>query len=310
LSDTHAAELADTEAAAAEAAAAANTETEGRARRMGWRPKDEFRGDQSRWTDAQTFIERGEAELPILRERYRTLDDRFARMENEVTPLRREVAETRASAEEMRTVLVDFRERSKRAEEVAYTRARSDLEQRMAIAVDQADKAGYDRAKGELDNLNRQERDNLRDNARAAAAPERKADPEKKPEPAAQTPDPVVVSWVSENPWFNVDPAMAGYATAQFQRMRAEKPGLTTRDHLDAVRADVVARFPEKFENTKRAAPGAVAAPTGAVNAKRKGPPPFEQWPADAKAGFAKAKRWMPDYKPEEYAKIYFTEEM
>jgi hypothetical protein len=47
---------------------------EDRARAMGWSPKEEFRGDQSRWVDAATFVKNGEESLPILRERMRKLE--------------------------------------------------------------------------------------------------------------------------------------------------------------------------------------------------------------------------------------------
>ena len=37
------------------------------ARDMGWRPQEEFRGEASKWVDAQTFVSSGENFLPILR---------------------------------------------------------------------------------------------------------------------------------------------------------------------------------------------------------------------------------------------------
>ena len=43
------------------------TEVEQAAREMGWRPKEEFRGDTAKWVDAETFVSRGENFIPILR---------------------------------------------------------------------------------------------------------------------------------------------------------------------------------------------------------------------------------------------------
>jgi hypothetical protein len=272
---------------------------------MGWRPKEEFHGDANRWTDAKSFIERGEAELPIIRERYRALDDRFARMENEFGSTRSALQAVTVRAEETQSVLTEFRDRAKRAEEIAYARARGDLEGRMQAAVDQADQTGYARAKSELDNLNRLEREH---SAAATTAVTKKDSANNTTQAAQQVPDPVVEQWVTENPWFKVDQGMAGYATAKFQELRGARPGVSVRDHLDEVRADIVARFPDKFENPRRNAAAAVASPTaGHTTPKRKGPLPFDQWPADAKAGFNKFKKAMPDYKPEEYAAIYFA---
>lgn len=45
---------------------------EARARRMGWVPQEEFRGDKTKWRDAQAFVKNGEESLPILRERLRS----------------------------------------------------------------------------------------------------------------------------------------------------------------------------------------------------------------------------------------------
>jgi hypothetical protein len=271
---------------------------------MGWRPKEEFRGDPDQWTDAKTFVERGEAALPVLRERYRALDDRFANMQTAFNSTRDELREVKATASELRQVLNEFRDRAGKAEQISYARARAELENRMSAAVEQADRDGYARAKGELDRINQMERD-------SAAPPKPAAVTEpKKDAPAAtqQQADPVVTQWVEENPWFKIDQGMAAYATAVFQRLRNERPGVAVRDHLDQMRADVVARFPDKFENPRRNSPSAVNTNPAPPTALKKGVvPPYEQWPAEAKQGYLQAKRFMPDYKPEEYAKLYFT---
>lgn len=47
---------------------------EDRARRMGWVPSEEFRGDKAKWSDAATFVKNGEESLPILRERLRSME--------------------------------------------------------------------------------------------------------------------------------------------------------------------------------------------------------------------------------------------
>ena len=46
---------------------------EDQARRMGWVPSEDFRGDKAKWTDAETFVKNGMESLPILRERNKTL---------------------------------------------------------------------------------------------------------------------------------------------------------------------------------------------------------------------------------------------
>lgn len=286
----------DGEVVVAEAVDPAVASIEGRARRMGWRPKDEFRGDSSRWTDAQTFVERGETELPVLRERYRALDDRFAKLESTTQETARQAAARHA---ETTTAFNEFREFSKRGEERAYARAKAELEARMATAVSTADQAQFTTAKAELDALDR------------SRVPATVTPPVKVAEVVAPPPTihPDAQAWINDNAWFNSDPAMTQYALAVHTAMLKNQPGLSMRDNLAETKADVMARFPEKFENPRRAAAAAVAgSPTATSTVKAKGPyPAFANWPADAKAAYTKFKTQMPTYTTEEYAKIYFA---
>lgn len=278
---------------------------DGRARRMGWKPKEEFRGDPDRWTDAKTFVERGENELPVLRERYRTLDDRMSRVQSEFESTRREIQDLKKTNQEAADVLLEMRERSRKAEEIGYSRARREAEEQMARAVEQADANGYNRAKIELDRILEAERASMQ-----SREPPKPITPASPAPPQNQAIDPEITQWVSENQWFNVDQGMAGFATAMFHNVRQARPGLSTRAQLDEVRREVLKRFPEKFDNPRRQDPSSVTTTTNPnPSPSRKGPPPFEQWPADAKAAFEKFKRQMPDYKAEEYAKLYFAGE-
>lgn len=272
---------------------------EGRARRMGWRPQDEFRGDKNRWTDAQTFVERGETELPVLRERYRALDDRFAKLETTTQETARQ-----ADLRHKETVAAfsEFREFSSRGEERAYARAKAELEARMQTAVQTADTAQFSTAKAELDALDR-------------ARPQVTVKQAIKEEPVvvpAVVPvmHPDVQPWINENTWFNNDPVMTQYALAVHNTMLRDQPGLSMRDNLAETKADVMARFPEKFTNPRRAGAAAVAAsPTSTATTKAKGKyPEYASWPAEAKAAYTKFKGQMPTYTTEEYAKIYFAE--
>jgi hypothetical protein len=52
----------------------AHQETEDKALRMGWVPKDQFKGAPEKWTDAETFIKRGEEFLPFLKANNRKLE--------------------------------------------------------------------------------------------------------------------------------------------------------------------------------------------------------------------------------------------
>jgi hypothetical protein len=52
------------------------------ARSMGWKPADEFRGPPEAHVDAQSFVEKGENELPVLRDNMRKLTKKYQDLEN------------------------------------------------------------------------------------------------------------------------------------------------------------------------------------------------------------------------------------
>lgn len=71
--------------AAADAPEAATPDAvEARARSMGWVPKEEFRGQESRWTEAGAFVERAEKELPLALARSRKLEGKVANLERDL----------------------------------------------------------------------------------------------------------------------------------------------------------------------------------------------------------------------------------
>ena len=106
--------------------------SEEKAKTQGWVPKEDFRGDPEKWVDAQTFVERGEKIIPILKERN---DHLF-----------KEVKEVKDSVKEIK-------EFYKASEERAYQRALQDIEKRKLEAVENADVDGYKAAQSEIAEL-------------------------------------------------------------------------------------------------------------------------------------------------------------
>lgn len=114
---------------AAEAVETAETETddiaqsppvEDEARRLGWRPKDEFKGDESKWIDAETFVAKGREILPIVQANNKALEKKVAEMEK---------------------TMAEAREFFSKSEKRAYEAALKDIEARMDAAVDAGDVA-------------------------------------------------------------------------------------------------------------------------------------------------------------------------
>lgn len=101
---------------AAPAEDAASIEDE--AREMGWKPRGEFKGDESNFIDAAEFVRRGKEFVPFLRANN-------AKLEKEVQGLKK--------------TLKQFGEFYTKTEQRAYERALKDLEARQAEAVEAND---------------------------------------------------------------------------------------------------------------------------------------------------------------------------
>lgn len=248
-----------------------------RASRMGWVPQDKFRGDPSKWVDAKTFVEKGENELPILRERLR---DSLRKQDESVRKL-----------EELQETVKEFRGYMTKVEERAYKRAKRDLEAQREAAKDAGDFNKYDEVTKELTELEASSKPVRPDNER-----------EVKPDPMK---DPVFTGWVGENKWFQDDPERAAYANGYGAYLNQTKPHLHGKAFLDEITNAVKKQFPDKFENPRRNGVPRVEA-SGGVQKKQSGKS-FEDLPEEAKAACLRFEK-MGLVKRADYVKDYFAE--
>jgi hypothetical protein len=98
------------------------------ARQRGWLPQDDFRGDKSRWVDAQTFIERTDTVMPLLKA------DRD-RLKRELNDMKREF------------------KRISRHISTSEERIREEIQAEMEEAVKDGDMAAFKKAQGKADKL-------------------------------------------------------------------------------------------------------------------------------------------------------------
>ena len=115
-----------------ESASGPTDEDLAKAARLGWVPKDKYRGDPKRWVDADEFIRRGETELPILRERLRKQDDTIA---------------------EMQSTFKEFKEYHTKTVQAQYQKAVRELTAKQLEAVETADVAAFERVQKEMADL-------------------------------------------------------------------------------------------------------------------------------------------------------------
>lgn len=278
-------------------AAAADPQQEAFARRLGWRPKEEYSklhpGKDDRWVDAASFIERTETEAPLLRSQLRKNVGAIDKLEQEQREARRLIKE---QGEHIKELLGTSRD----ARQQGFEYAVDQVKERQRAAVKDADTAAYDECEREL--------------ARLAGMRPGKAPPKEtaRQQPTAQQSaevDPVTVAWTEENrSWFKGEAKQ--YAIDAEVWVMDEHPNLVGPAHaaerLAKVKERVQRRFPEKFENGARSQPSPTARP-GPQGAR---PPVKKQrtvadLDADGKAALAKLKRMNPSLTDQDYLNSY-----
>lgn len=255
---------------ALEQEAAPEPTIEDNAREMGWRPKEEFKGPEDRWVDAETFVKRGEEILPILRANSKK--DREA------------LDKANAEIAEMKKTFVEFKKHHSQTEQRVYQRARQELERELADAVQAQDFAAVRSITNDIADLSKDARTD--DNG----------DP-------YQAPDQVKAlnAWKSENPWFESDEAMTAAAVAIANRLEAS--GVKGDEQRAEVAKRIRAEFPQKFANERRAQPSVVEGATP----PRKASKGWNDLPPEAKAT---AEKWVKQglISKENYVKDYFAQ--
>lgn len=199
----------------------AQTEIETEARSLGWVPKDQFKGDEARWVDAETFVERGHTVMPILKKNNERLERSL--QENNVELAR--VKELLKAGEESIKALQEFN--SENAKRIAE-KAKRELAAELKTAREEGN---TERELEILEGL-----DNIREAQKAAAvAPVAPADVQKAIGNEAIHPD--FKAWMSENTWFGTDnrKTMLMMGIAQQLRADPEHDSLVGRPFYDKV---------------------------------------------------------------------------
>lgn len=175
---------------------------------QGWVPKEEFRGDPAKWINAKSFNERGETIIPIMKERNEHL-------EKEVR--------------EMKELFKEFSEFHRQTEERIYKKALKEIEDRKLVAVENADKPGYEKAESERIEL---EKD--------------------KPVPKVEKPIelPEMQEFRKANDWYESDPELTAEADAL--GMAYAKQNIPYPKILERVQTTMKVLHPEKFTNMRR----------------------------------------------------------
>lgn len=252
------------------------SEAEQKASRLGWVPKDQFKGDPEKWRPAEEFLDRGMNMLPLLQRDNDRLHKGMSRLEKRL--------------EEQARTFEEFQKYNEKAEERAYRRAKAELEAKLEASVQTGDVAAAKQATQELADLET----------------ERPKVVEKPKEVEKNKPDPVFQDWIAENTWFNSDPALTGYATKVFGQLEKSMPGKTHAELLAETKRKVMEKFPEDFGiNPKRDSAPSVSAPNEAGGPGRKKGKTYDDLPPDAKRACDKYVKTIPGYTRDKYVANY-----
>jgi len=203
------------------------TQHETEARSQGWVAKEEFRGSENDWVDAETFVRRGREIMPILRKN------------NE--KLLKELGEAKKVAEEARQAAREFREYQKEQFERKGKELESQLEQLKVAKRDAINEGSGDRVLAIDDAM-----DDIKEQ-RLQAKEDLKAAELKAKEVPQVTTDPILNEWMDKNEWFGKDARLTGMANGLGVELRRENPSLQGKAFLEKLDLELAEMIPAKF---------------------------------------------------------------
>jgi hypothetical protein len=252
---------------------------EAEAESMGWIPKERFKGDESRWTDAKTFVERGESFIPFIKADNAKLKAELQKSEAELAKRLQRMEAAQARREEALTK--------------QYERRLADVKAAQAKAVRDGDEDEFRRLDAERDELQQEAIKPQTEDIKAVQA-----------------------EWTAQNAWYNTDFDMAQTADQYSQFVARQSPGLSMADNLAKVDAHMREKFPDKFGiETPKPAPKPKQAVDGGSSFQaspfKKTANGFSALPAEAKAMFQRDVDdnlfENTDKDKEQWAKAYFN---
>lgn len=272
---------------------AADSATQGKAEKMGWIPPSRYKGDPDRYIDADTYLERGETVLPIVKEQNK-------RLQADLQTLRAESARTASALKEAQDAIEQIEERHSVATQKAVENAREELKMQLVVASETGDHVGVAELTDKLTQLKAAE-----------------ATPPGTPLPQAPVPfvpAPELAEWNKENPWFGTDRRKTSLALGIAQELREDGEKSEGRDFFDIVAAELDKVYPGK-EEPVRASKVEGGRNGSEAESRASGKRTFSSLPADAKAACdADARQFVgptKKYKTKEewrsrYAELYF----
>jgi len=233
---------------------------------QGWVSKERYRGNESDWVDAETFVKRGREILPILRKNNENLM-------KDLNATKEQLKEFREAAEEFKKFQKESYERKtkeyeERIQEIKNSRAQaiSDGDGQKVNALDDA----LDQAKDELKEAKQAVKD--ADKAPVAPTPD-----------TTNAIDPGLQVWLDRNTWFGQDKRLTAVANGIGESLRIEFPMLKGDEFLEKLDEVLAEEFPNKF-GKKQSPASRVESGSGRTGRSSGNAQTYDNLPSDAKA--------------------------
>ena len=235
------------------------------ARIFGWVPREEFRGSDEEWVDAEVFVKRGKEINPILRKNNETLMKKLDEKTKEIDSIK-------ASVEEFKKFQKESNDR--KVVELEVQIAELKTRKREAIAEGNGDLVvDIDDQLDEIKEAQREAKSDAKKKAEDDAAPPQTTVPD----------DPALQDWLGRNKWFGEDADMTEVANGLGASVRKQFPHLSGQAFLDKLDDKIVEYFPHKVLGNK--ARGSAVDSSGDVRSNSgSGKKSYDNLPADAKA--------------------------
>lgn len=192
---------------------------EAAAREQGWRPKEEFDGDESKWRPAKEFVERGEL---------------FGKIDN----LGKELKETKKA-------LKMLQEHHSKVKETEFNRAVTELKGLQKKHLEEGNSDEYLKTTELLTDLKAEQK-------------AREVLNQQQVEQARNQIDPRFTAWQEKNSWYAKDAEMRQFADTLGLGYAQANPGMEPDVVLEYVSQQIKKTFKDKFENPNRTKPSAV----------------------------------------------------
>ena len=206
-------------------------DAEARARVLGWRPKEEFRGPAERWVSAQDFLQRGYEDPSVTRTNLHKVMDDVGRLTVQNQSLAQKLEEAVTTVHTM-TGLV------RSADKRAYEKARRELEAERDKAVEAGDTATFQAVDAQLEELKKT----------APPPPPAAPDPTKPlPTVTTQPVAPEVSAFYARNPWYQRGGDLAREADAIHAGLLSTRKDLTLEQNLAETERRLQRFWPQEY---------------------------------------------------------------